>query len=541
MQHATDLHTGKVVAAENAHWWRAYVCPRPGCGGQVYLPRVFSKQSPHFRHYPGEGTKECDEYYPNSGGGGSNVVPIVARIEDDPAELGLLLVQVDERWALGIRLPEIPDAQLGVSSLKELRDAFVEISAGPEFSTRVSALDLRPGIGIARVDIAPSIRTFCTQATGAWPTFIDKSIWKLECRGLDRKGSLFRLRGGEWTRLFAGSGVYPEETLLLIADAQLALPESIASIRHAQIPGHPDDWAIWEICITDQPSHAERAWLAGLGHGLIPRPWRVELVTPPRTIGDHGDPVFWIGDTAMLLVHAPHDAAQAQATYKFGTNCYGSAITISENRQTYVALELRQLGSTWFSVSGERTAAIELSVRSRPSDSKSRKALAQVPRLRIWIGDLALESWQNPTNEVPLAHNLLPDVRVDLGTECARAQARAWVRGKQRISSGLDGLGTAKFIQEFLSAASRIEIDAGNFGKLALVPLLATNSAIKGAHDSHRLRLYDRVLQSASRPAGPLHESDAATQFRSTHISNAALVRGRLAQRRRPKTGEDFK
>jgi len=536
VQHAADLHTGKIVAAENALWGRVYVCPRPGCGGQVYLPHV-SKQTPHFRHYPGEGTKECDEYYPSNGGGGVSVVPIAGRIEDDPAELGLLMVQVDGRWALGIRLPEIPDAQLGSSSLKELCNAFVEVSAGPGCSTRVSALDLRPGIGIARIDILPSAQTFRTQAAGTWPVSIDKNIWKLECKGLDVKGSLFRLRNGEWTRLLTGSGVYAGEVLLLIADARHTPPESIVSAHHTQIASDTVDWAIWEVRVPDQPSRTELAWLARVGHDLIPRPWRLELVTPPRTIGDHGEPVFWIGDTAMLLIHAPRDATQAHAAYKFGTNCYTSAIAVSNERQAYVAIDLRQLGSTWFSIAGERTAILELSVRFRPSDSKSRKALEHAPRLRIWIGDLAFESWQNAINEVPVTHNSLPDVRAELGTECTRAQVRAWERGKQRISSGLDGLGVAKFIQEFLATASRIEVDAGNFGKLVLTPLMVISSKDPRTDDSHRLRFYDRILQSANR-AGNTHRPETAPGWRpAKNADSAALVRGRLAQRRRREVG----
>lgn len=540
MQHAADLHTGKVVAAENAHWWRAYVCPRPGCGGQVYLPRTFLKQIPHFRHYPGEGTKECDEYYPNTGGSG-NVVPIAGRIEDDPSELGLLLVQVDESWALGIRLPEIPDAQLGGSSLKDLRDAFVEVSAGAGVSTSVSALDLRPGIGIARVDITPSTQTFRTRATGTWPASIDKNIWNLECKGLDVKGVLFRLRGGEWTRLLAGSGVYPEETLLLIADVRHSPPDSIASARHPLLSPATVEWGIWQVCVSDQPSREEQAWLARLGHDLIPRPWRVELVTPPRTIGEHGEPVFWIGDTVVLLVHAPRHAAQAQATYKFGTNCYFNAITVSDDRQAYVAIDLRQLGSTWFSISGERTASLELSVRFRPTDSKSLKSLQQTPRLRIWIGEVAFEPWQNTINDVRLARNALPDVRVELGTECARAQARAWERGKQRISSGLDSLGAARFIQEFLPTASRIEIDAGNFGQIVLTPATAANSAARGMDVVHRLRLYERILRSSG-PRDVTHRKEATTTTRPVkEIDNAVLIRERLAQRRCREAGGSSK
>lgn len=531
MQQATDLRTGKVVAAENAVRGRTYACPRPGCGGQVYLPRV-SYQTPHFRHYPGEGTSECDEYYPSCGGG-SSAVPVVSATEDDPAELGLLLVQIDDRWALGIRLPEIPDQQLGTSSLKELCAAFVDISAGPEYSTQVSALDLRPGVGIARFDIAPSTQTYCTQATGTWPAAIDRSTWKLECKGLDVKGVLFRLRSGEWTRLLAESGIYPGETLLLIADIRSKPPESIVCVRHGQISGGTIDWAIWEIALSEDPSLPERAWLARLGHSLIPRPWRVELITPPRAIGEHGEPIFWIGDTAILVVQAPRDTAHAQATFKYGTNCYSNAIAVSDDRQAYVAIELRQLGSTWFSISNERSASIELSVNFRPTESKSLKALGQTPRLRIWIGDLAFEPWRNATNEVSIARNSSPDVRVELGTECARAQVRAWERGKQRISSGLDSLGTARFIEDFLTTASRIEVDAGNFGQIVLKPRVAANSTTGNRGDSHRLRLFDRALMSALLPSNGTRQAEpTARSISAKQIDNAMLVRARLTQRR---------
>src|SRR4051812_33842272 len=113
MDHAKELQSGKIVAATHASSWRSYACPRPDCRGRVYLAKG-AIQRPHFRHYPGEGTDACEEYFPGSG---SDTEPVrqqrTAAVEEEPAALGLVLSELDRQWTLDLRLPEISSEEFG--------------------------------------------------------------------------------------------------------------------------------------------------------------------------------------------------------------------------------------------------------------------------------------------------------------------------------------------------------------------------------------------------------------------------------------------
>lgn len=527
MHYAKDVQTGEVVAAENARRGRAYVCRRPECGGQVYLPNV-SAQVPHFRHYPGVGSAECDEYYPSCGSGGHSPAPAAEAVEDDPAELGLLLFQMDAHWGLGMRLPEIPGEQLGAGSLNELRRAFVEVFAGSEQVGRVSALELRPGVGIARIEIHPGLQRFSAQPTGTWPSSVDKNRWLLECRGLEATGVLFRVRRGEWTRLLRNSAVHAGESLLLLADTRCRPPDSIVSETHGQSASGGLNWRVWEITLPDSPSPIESSWLARLGHNLLPRTWSVDLATPPRGVSEQGQSIYWAGDTVVIDVLGPEKGSETQATLKSGTN-YFSASVRAETGRAYLVVGLRDVGPTRLSVAGERRATIEVLVVPRPSGAKLLEAIRESPRLRIWVGEHYFEAWQASKHKIPVLQAKPPEVLVDLGTDCARASVTVWDRGTRRQNSGLDAKSAGRLIFSSLASASRIEIDAGNFGRIELIPERISNRQVRGSRTDDRLRFYDRVLASRATKNESISTTAAIESKRA--IGHAALIRARLASR----------
>ncbi len=132
MEYATELISRQIVAATRATKYSVYECPRPGCRGRVYLAEG-AIQRAHFRHYPGEGTSACDEYVPGSGtvGGLTSRIPEVL-VEDSPEELGLIFEHIEHQLGLLLRLPDVPNDELGIAPLASLSDGFVEVFAGSD-------------------------------------------------------------------------------------------------------------------------------------------------------------------------------------------------------------------------------------------------------------------------------------------------------------------------------------------------------------------------------------------------------------------------
>ena len=542
MDYARDLRTGKIVAAEDASRGRFYACPRPGCGGRVYLPRV-TIQRAHFRHVPGEGTRACDQYFPGIGGG--EVRPVIdVAVEEDPAELGLVLAELDGRWGLGLRVPEIPSDELGETPLSALRSATLDLYAGSVLVRRVSALDLRPGVGTTSVDVVPSLQVFRSEPAGTWPSTIDQTRWFLESRAVDAKGTLFRFRRGEWTRLRASSGVHHGETLLVLADARCALPPAaIVTKIHAEISSGGLKWIIREVRLPEDGSASVTAWIGRLGHEIVPRPWTLQLATPSRARGELGEAVFWIGDSPVLALDAPLPGAEGLLSIKTGSNSNYATVRASGARVAHVCISSPFAGPTRLAMVAEQSASIDLTFVEQPSHSSIFEVLAQTPRLRVWIGEQPMEAWQGSTHKVRVGPRELPNVRVDLGAKSARVRITVWERGKQRSRGDLNARGAEKAIQEALSTASRIEVDADNLGRVELIPIRIAAVTRREDLGGGRLAWRDYAASLSPQLGEPtkltlVEQPRADTSLVGRRIGAASLIRARLAlRRRRERTG----
>lgn len=533
MDHAREVHSGLLVSANEASRLRPYVCPRPGCGGRVYLPNVIV-QRPHFRHFPGEGTSACEEYFPSGG----DRARVIEGVEEDPTELGLVLNQVDGRWGLGLRLPEIPSEELGETSLSALRPALVNVYSGSDRVVRVGALVLRPGVEAARIDVEPSLGEFRTEPAGTWPPSVDKERWRLQSRGLDATGTLFRLRRGEWMRLLPGSVVHQRETLVVLADTHWAPPNSIVLEAHAPIFSGGLQWTVWEVQLPTEPVANVLAWLARLGHAIVPRPWSLDLAMPPRAYGEQGEPVYWVGDTPVLTLEAPQYAASAAVALQNGTNSQTVNFVAQQNRSTYVTVSVCDEKLVRLFVVGERSASLDFTFILRPADFSLEEVLAHTARLRIQIGQLKLAAWQGHNNYIQILKSAQPELRVDLGDETARARVTVWERGKQRSRCGLDSRGVVKALQDALVGSEKIEVDAGNLGRVVLLLVRGLVSANRTTKVSERLAWRDYVVNMSPPSAEPLtpilvEQPRLAKSLIARHSGAAGLIRARMALRRR--------
>jgi hypothetical protein len=543
VDHAKDLSSGKIVAAEDASRWRSYECPRPGCGGSVFLRNGGSRRA-HFAHRAGEGTEACDAYFPGGSGVGGEADTPAPAVEDSPSDLGLIVDQLDGEWRVGLRLPEIPRDEIGDASLSVLRPAGVEVSVGGTVVSRISALDLRSGVGAARVPVRPVVQEYRARAVGPWPSGINTERWQRQARGIDARGTLFRLRGGEWTRLVNGSGVHHGEGLIVLADDRSPPPASIVTQTHAHFPvgSAGPRWTLWGVRIPEEPVSGVTAWLHRLGHTLVPKPWSVDLATPPRARNERGAPVFWIGDTPVAVLQAPRCHAEAQMWLKAGTNSTTASVKATESGSAFVAIASQDVGPVRLTVA-ERGADIDVTFIQRPARAATLEQLTKTRRVRLWLGAVAIEAWRDSKTKVYL-ERALPDVRVDLGAEGARARVTAWERGKQRSSGGLDARGAERVIAEALPTASRIEVDANNFGRVEIVIARMAVERHERSSGSNRLAWFDHVASLSARPpenltATILQQPRASTSLAIRSVGAAALVRSRQALRQRHEAGGD--
>ena len=537
MDYAKDSHSGKIVAASDAPSWRSYVCPRPGCGGRVFL-RDGGNRRAHFAHHAGQGTPACDEYHPGSGSGGENPTPVLVGVEEEPTALGLVLGERDGAWALNLRLPEIASGELGDASLATLRTAFVDIFAGPHHHSQVSALELRPGVGAARVSVSPSLQEYRSEPVGTWPPAIDHRRWHLKSRGLDATGTLFRLRNGEWTRLVADSGVHQGETVLVLADKRCPLPKGLSSVTHCQMHSAGIQWILSEIVIPDELDQIG-GWLATLGYELVPRPWQSLLVTPPRGFTERGHPTFWVGDTPVIKVEAPTRSVHT-CTYvlAFETNRYLAELTTASSGVSYVAVAPTRSGLQRFTVAGDARSTIDLQFIERPTTHTQLESVAKTPRLQIWIGEACLKAWGESEYAIKVQPSAPPRVMANLGDSSARARVTVWQHGLRSSRRSLSAREVDKVLERALcsNGISLIEIDCDALGRVVIAPMILVPRVSREALID-RLEWRDRFLarlssrSEADAPALGHPPVQAARVVRPIDV--VTLVRSRLSLRRR--------
>jgi hypothetical protein len=532
---------GNIVEAEGAGQGRSYVCPRPGCGGRVFL-RQGDWRRAHFAHRPGEGTHACDEYHPAGVGGREAGHPHGphSTVEDSPRELGLIVDQTDGEWRLGLRLPEVPQGELGDASLSALRQGKVEVSVKAAVVASMSALDLRPGIGTARVPVDPAVQGYVARATGSWPPGIDTRRWDLVARGLDARGTLFRLRGGEWTRLRSGVDVHEGEELVVLGMAPPHVPISPHSATCSPVNGG-SSWTYWEVLIPYKPAPSAVDWLRRLGHAVVSRPWTARLATPPHAFGNEGEPICWVGEVPVVSVAASEPGVDVPVLLRTETNSLSASATAAEGGDVFLAVEAQHAGTTNLTVGTTRGPVVSFAFVQMPSRASLLEQLGNTPRVRIRVGEHTAEAWLPSDGKVHVGKEP-PEVRVDLGGEGARAVVTIWERGKQRSVRGLSARGAERIVAEAIGKASRIELDAGNFGRIELVPTRGAPEHRARANSRDRLAWFDHVASTATPARGRgttvlLERPGAPASVSAQRVGPSAIVRSRLALRRQHGAG----
>ena len=127
--------------------------------------------------------------------------------------------------------------------------------------------------------------------------------------------------------------MHPDERLIVLADARAAPPAPIVTETYARLSGGGSRWTLWEVRLPVESVANVTAWLERLGHVLVPRPSSVDLATPPRARGEHGEAVFWIGDAPVVALEAPQSDGEALVCFKTGTDSFSASVEAAESER----------------------------------------------------------------------------------------------------------------------------------------------------------------------------------------------------------------
>ncbi len=188
---------------------------------------------PGFAHNKHVAKPDCELYHPGFGniptGLTASPQPIPSA-EDAPDEIGMCL-EDEGIWTIYLRLPEISD--LGNVPLRSLRTGLVEVDTGGTRSS-LSLMELRPGIGSARLVVPPAATLYRVDPKGDWPPSISQEPWQGTARGLNPRGTVFGMRRGEWVRLKEGSAVRMGDELRVVAESRNTPPPICGARRRGR-------------------------------------------------------------------------------------------------------------------------------------------------------------------------------------------------------------------------------------------------------------------------------------------------------------------
>lgn len=424
---------------------------------------------------------------------------------DDPDSLPLTIVEGDERYDLVLLLPPIPSewiASLDAASFSATLATFgLQTSAG-----RISAAELIPIRGGARITVRPSVNRYAVAASGRWPKQWNASFWTTGARGLDKAGTLFSIPEEGGLRLAAGTPVHLGSRYLCLVRDQCAADAASSVLRRSggsgQFIASIGGWRLLYLSMPDRSAPLAKEWCRKRGHDLVSAPWSLSIAAPVprRTIVD-GTPVFGSADKILLAAKSRKPHLPSYPTEMLVERQNGNSDSLSLDRVS--------AGPLYCSFLAGATGPIRVRITDHTGALATTRLWVDAPNkpgnlgiglgpaplgLRIWSGqDLVLDCVAFDTREpaqIPLdvIHRVTPNVTVTL-PDGVHVDVSWTSRGVRGTKSAPGPAAAASILTDVLErAGSRgtetdIVVDAGSFGALILIAL-----PIRGSPDATRAR-----------------------------------------------------
>jgi hypothetical protein len=468
---------------------RAYSCQ--SCGARVHYKRSIGlSPNPIFAHNPHEGSPDCENYYPWQRGFDvpSSPSPIASRprvaVEDTPDELGLCLEAADI-WTAYLRVPEMSAAELGSLSPRALTSAFVEVESSGE-RNRLPLIDLRPGAGSARLAVPPMTPAYKITTTGSWPAGVRQRRWQTTSRGLSSRGTLFRLRRGEWVRLREGTPVELGEELRVVADQRNSPPAECQPVAGKVVSFRGQNWRMWRVALPAVISRQFEAWTESLGVDAVEPAWDVRIASIPEAVDAESQlSVFPSRSTLIARLRSPRNGARADISLSAGSaRCSESFSTARGTDTAFLTFSVAWPGSNELRVSYDDRSAVRFETREGQSLSDLKRALAAVPVLRVMVGEAVVQSWGEPFEiPIPRLNEPAPRIRLLPDLEDLRVGLRWEGQESQGAEESISPENAVRRLNAFfeLRRGTEVRIDGGALGSVKLLFRAAAKTKIATA------------------------------------------------------------
>lgn len=514
MRYARDDRAKKDVDAHEvgeSRRSRAYSCPT--CGARVHHKRSIGlSPNPIFAHNPHEGSSDCENYYPWQGGfdAPSSPSPVAIRprvaVEDTPDELGLCLEDA-EIWTTYLRVPEMSAVELGSLSPRALTSAFVEVESGAE-RNRLPLIDLRPGVGSARLAVPPMTPAYKITTAGSWPAGVLQRRWQTTSRGLNFRGTLFRLRHGEWVRLREGSPVELGEELRVVADQRNSPPAECQPVAGKVVSFRGQNWRMWRVALPAVSSKHFEAWTELLGVDAVEPAWDVQIASVPDAVDPESQlPVFSTRKILIARLRSPRSGARADIALSAGSARYSDSFSTARGTETtFLAFSVAWPGSNEIRVSYDDRSSVRFETREVQDLSDLKRALGAVPALRVMVGEALVQSWGEPFEiPIPRPNEQAPRITLKPNLEDLRVSLR-WVGPEgEGAEESLSVENATRRLNGFfeLRRGTEVRVDAGALGCVKLhFRAAARAKAVTAALVKRKARWLSIAVEQSERAVG---------------------------------------
>lgn len=418
---------------------------------------------PGFAHNAHSARPDCELYHPSLGGETSH--SWTGALEEDETNRFDLCLDDQENWSLFLRFPEISD--LGNTRLRELMAGSVSAVTG-NASASISLIDLRPGVGSARLVVPPSMSSYDATPTGKWPSDLPSDRWSGTCPGLNPRGTPFVLRNGEWERVRAGSELKLGSEIRIVAEARNApprvcSPEAAVAISHNKL-----EWRMWRVVLPDAVSVSLDRWAEAIEVNFVIPADELSLIGIPHGFGSVG-PVFTAGHRIIAKVKWVPDEALSTLSLRTPLGTESSSTWPTQESPAYLVFSISDVGTTTLTANYDRRGGVSIDTAVGATPAEIRASLNAAQPLKILIGDTPVTAWQEPVSLRPAPGNGdPPKIAISPDYDALRFDMQWTTADGVKYDYGL----TAQMVQDRLAASwgrdADFQISAGALGSVRL-------------------------------------------------------------------------